>query len=119
MNRRIKPTYVSKRRSSGYSYGRNQNIAAYQSAIKLGPITSTLMIGLMVTVLGLIYLTQATRVTSYDYQLSQVDAKIAELSSQKTNLEIEKARLTSIQTLTSSTVAQNMTPASSVEYVRN
>lgn len=119
MNRKIKPTYVSRRRSAGYSYGRNKNIAAYQSAIKLGPITSTLMIGLMVTVLGLIYLTQATRVTSYDYQLSQVDAQIAELSSKKANLEIEQARLTSIQTLINSTVAQNMTPASDVSYVRN
>ncbi|MGI6612390.1 MAG: hypothetical protein ACOX0Z_02350 [Candidatus Nanosyncoccaceae bacterium] len=119
MNRKNKPTYISKRRASNYNYGRNQNISAYESAIKLGPITSTLMIGLMVTVLGLIYLTQATRVTSYDYQLSQIDAKIAELSSQKSNLEIEKARLTSIQTLTGSTVAQNMTPSSSVDYVRN
>lgn len=77
------------------------------------------MIGLMVSVLGLIYLMQATRVTGYDYQLSQVDGQIAELNARKSDLEIEKARLASIQTLTNSTVAQNMVPAGDVEYIKN
>lgn len=118
MNR--KPTfYTSQRRRMNYNYGRNQNISAFESTIKLGPITSTLIIGLMVTVLGLIYLTQATQVTSYDYKMSQVDAQIDELNAKKNDLEIEKARLASIQTLTASTVAQNMVPASEIDHVRN
>lgn len=112
--------YTSRRRRQiGYNYGRNQNLSAFESTIKLGPITSSLMIGLMVTVLGLIYLTQATRVTSYDYKMSQVDAQIAELNARKTDLEIEQARLASIRTLTASTVAQNMTNADSVSFVKN
>lgn len=111
--------YTSRRRQTTYNYSRNQNISAHQSIVKMGPISSTLIIGLMVTILGLIYLTQATRITSYDYKSSQVDAQIAELIAKKTDLEIETARLTSIQTLSSSSVAQNMEPTGSVDYVRN
>lgn len=107
------------RRQNIQAYGRNQNIAPHTPIAKLGPITNTIMIGLMVTVLGLIYLTQATRVTSYDYRASQVDSQIAELAARKNDLEIEKARLTSLETLQASAVAQNMTTPESVNYIRN
>lgn len=107
------------RRQNIQIYGRNQNVTPYASTIKLGPITNTIMIGLMVTVLGLIYLTQATRVTSYDYRASQVDSQIAELTARKNDLEIERARLTSLETLQASAVAQTMTTPESVTYIRN
>ena len=119
MNRR-NLNYTPRRRNfSPYNYGRNQNILAYQSIVKLGPITNTIMIGLMITVLGLIYLTQAVRITTYDYESNQVDSLIAGLVAKKTDLEVEKARLTSLETLENSTVAQNMTPVSETNYIRN
>lgn len=113
-------TYISNRRNfSPYNYGRNKNISAFQSTIKLGPITNTIMIGLMITVLGLIYLTQVVRITTYDYDSNQFDSQIAELVAKKTDLEVEKARLTSLETLQNSSVAQNMTPVSETKYIRN
>lgn len=108
--------FISQRRRTNYNFGRNQNIMAFQSSVKLGPVTTAIMIGLMLAILGVIYLTQASRVTSYDYKISQVDSKIAELTARKTDLEIEKARLASIQTLSNSTVAQGMVPAGEVNY---
>lgn len=71
----------------------------------------------MITVLGLIYLTQATRATSYDYEAQKIDDKIADLSTQKTDLEVENARLTALENVQSSSVARNMTQPSETNYV--
>ena len=110
-------SYVSRR--SNRNYGRNQNIMAYQSNIKLGPVAHTVLIGLMITVLGLIYLTQATKTTGYDYEINKVDTRIADLTSKKTDLEIEKARLTALASIERSAVAKNMVQPQATTYVRN
>ncbi len=72
----------------------------------------------MITVLGLIYLTQATRATSYDYQAQEIETKIAELTDKKTELEVENARLTALETVRNSTVAQTMSAPSETAYVQ-
>jgi cell division protein FtsL len=94
-------------RRSG-SMRRNQNSVAYASAVKLGPMTHTVLVALMITVLGLIYLTQATKATSYDYEAQRIDDKIAELASTKTDLEVENARLTALEEVQDSAVAKSM-----------
>lgn len=96
---------------------RNQNTVAFTSAVKLGPVTHTVLVALMITVLGLIYLTQATRATSYDYEAQKIDEQIAELTSQKTDLEVENARLTALETIRNSDVAKSMTTATDTKYV--
>lgn len=72
----------------------------------------------MITVLGLIYLTQATKVTTYDYATQKIDSQIAELSSQKSDLEIENARLTALETVKNSSVASTMTTPATTDYVQ-
>lgn len=99
------------------SWGRNQNTVAFASSVKLGPVTHTVLVGLMIMVLGLIYLTQATKATSYDYEAQKIDDKIASLSNDKTDLEVENARLTALETVRNSNVAKNMTPSNNTEYV--
>jgi len=96
---------------------RNQNSVAFTSAVKLGPVTHTVLVALMITVLGLIYLTQATRATSYDYEAQKIDEQIADLASQKTDLEVENARLTALETIRNSEVAKSMTTATDTKYV--
>lgn len=88
------------------------------SAVKLGPVAHTVLVALMITVLGLIYLTQATRTTGYDYEAQKIDEQIAELSTKKSDLEVENARLTALETVQKSNVAQAMTAPSSTEHVR-
>lgn len=97
---------------------RNYNSVAYASAVKLGPVTHTVIIALMLTVLGLIYLTQATKATGFDYAVSEVDNQIAELSVEKRNLEVENARLTALRTVESSAVAAAMQEPSATDFVR-
>jgi len=108
--------YYSSRRQQ--QWNRNQNTVAFVSAVKLGPVAHTVLIALMITVLGLIYLTQATRATGYDYQAQKIDDKIADLSTKKADLEVENARLTALETVQNSTVARTMTPPTSTDYVR-
>ncbi len=99
------------------NWGRNQNTVAFASAVKLGPVTHTVLVALMITVLGLIYLTQATRASGFDYTASQVQDKISALSDQKKDLEVENARLTAMQTVQNSSVAKNMTAPTDVQHV--
>lgn len=108
-------TYYASRRQQNWS--RNQNTTRYVSAVKLGPVAHTILVALMITVLGLIYLTQATRATSYDYESQRIDSQIAELNDQKADLEIENARLTALETIKKSDVAREMTAPASVDFV--
>lgn len=98
------------------NWSRNQNTVAFVSNIKLGPVAHTVLVALMVTVLGLIYLTQATRATGYDYATQKIDSQIAELNTQKNDLEIENARLTALETVKKSNVASTMTTPASTEF---
>ena len=100
------------------NWSRNQNTVAYVSPIKLGPVAHTVMIALMITILGLIYLTQATRATSYDYATQKINNQIAELNEQKSDLEIENARLTALETIKKSSVAAAMTKPVSTDYAQ-
>ncbi len=98
--------------------GRNYNSVSHVSSVKLGPVAHTVLVALMITVLGLIYLTQATKATGYDYATQEVESQIAELSIQKGDLEVENARLTALQAIEDSSVAASMTTPSDVDYVR-
>lgn len=108
-------TYYTSRRQQNWS--RNQNTTRYVSAVKLGPVAHTILVALMIAVLGLIYLTQATRATSYDYEAQAIESQIAELNQEKDELEIENARLTAIENIRNSNVAREMTAATDVQYV--
>lgn len=107
--------YMSRRHQN---WSRNQNITRFESPVKLGPVAHTVLVALMITVLGLIYLTQATRATSYDYESQKIDAEIADLATKKSDLEIENARLTALETIKNSSVAKEMSSPAAVEYVR-
>lgn len=107
--------YVSRRQQN---WSRNQNTTRFQSAIKLGPVAHTVLVALMIIVLGLIYVTQATRTTGYDYEAQKIDSQIAEYNEQKSELEVENARLTALETVKNSSVAKEMTTASNTQYVQ-
>ncbi len=109
-------TYYVNRRQQNWS--RNQNTTRFTSAVKLGPVAHTVLVALMIIVLGLIYVTQATRTTGYDYEAQKIDSQIAEFSQQKSELEVENARLTALETIKNSAVAKEMTTASNTQYVQ-
>jgi hypothetical protein len=108
--------FYSSRRQANWN--RNQNTVAFVSSVKLGPVAHTVLVALMITVLGLVYLTQATRATSYDYEAQKIDSQIADLTNKKGDLEVENARLTALETVQKSDVAKAMTTPKTTDYTQ-
>ncbi len=110
-------TYVSKRNmaTSTATWSRNYNTVRHTQK-SLGPLAYSVMLGVMVLGIGLIYVAQSTRATTYDYELSAIDAEISDLQAKKEDLAVEKARLTSIAAVENSEVASTMDTATSAGY---
>ncbi|MBR3257185.1 hypothetical protein IKG02_02775 [Candidatus Saccharibacteria bacterium] len=94
-------------RESSSAWVRNRNTVRYTPK-SLGSVSQTVILGVLVLVVGLIYVTQGTKATGFDYELSKVESEIAELEAKKEDLAVERARLTSIASNNQSTVAANM-----------
>ena len=100
-------TFTTRRADVSFTYGRNQNIVRHQ--VKgLGTISQGVIVGLLVLIVGLIYVAQGTEATSYDYRLSEINEEIAALEDEKEDLALEKARLTSLASVENNEVAANM-----------
>ena len=110
-----RPQYTQRRSN----LNRNQNTARFVSSIKLGPVTHTVLVALMITVLGLIYLTQAGEAMSYDYQTSAINDQISQLKDEKVDLEVENAKLTALNDVRDSSVAKAMVKSEAPSYVNN
>ncbi len=113
-------TQFTPRRAAAYQGGmrRNQNATKFRSETKLGPVAHTVLVALMVTVLGLIYLTQATKTTAYSYQAQTLDSEMSELEARKSELEVQNARLTALEKVKSSSVASAMTTPESTQFAQ-
>ena len=94
-------------RESSSTWVRNRNIVRHTPKT-LGSVSQSVIIGILVLIIGLIYVTQGVRATSYDYELSEVETQIAELEAKKEDLAVERARLTSIAAMETNEVAAAM-----------
>ena len=97
-------------RGSGATWSRNRNTVRHTTQ-QLGTVSFSIIVSILVLLVGLVYVTQGTRATSYDYELSAIEAEIDELEAQKEDLAVEKARLTSIAASEKSEVASTMKDA--------
>lgn len=114
--RRTQTTTFTPRRTNVQAIRRNQNATRFRSETKLGPVTHTILVALMIAVLGLIYLTQATKTTAYSYEAQGLDAQINELTAKKSELEVQNARLTALERIKGSSVASAMESPQSIDY---
>ncbi len=106
------------RRVSSYtagSWAQNRNTVRHTPKT-LGMVSQSVILVLLVVVFGLIYATQGTRSTNYDYELNNIENEISELEARKEDLAVEKARRTSVAAAASSEVAMTMEDASPVGY---
>lgn len=108
--------YVARRRNlETATWMRNRNTVRH-GAKTLGTLSTSLIFGLLILIVGLIYVTQGTKATAYDYELSSIEAEIDELSAKRDDLAVERARLTAIATSENSTVARAMADAAPSGY---
>ena len=109
-------TYVNRRETFGQnSFARNRNTIRHTKK-SLGSISQIVIVSMLTLVFGLIYVAEGTKATSFDYELSSVEAEITELNAKKDDLAVEKARLTSVATAKNSTVAAAMETAAITVY---
>ena len=98
---------------------RNQNTTRFVPSVSLGPVSHTILVALMIAVLGLIYLTQVTKTSTYGYQLDTLETQRASLLAERQDLENENARLQALERVRTSSVASTMREPASTEYVTN
>ena len=110
----ISQTYVSRREASS-GFVRNRNTIRHTKR-SLGSISQIVIISMITLIFGLIYVAESTRATSFDYEISAVESEITEMTARRDDLAVEKARLTSVATAKSSTVATAMDNASVTGY---
>lgn len=101
-----------------YSMRRNQNLARTRTELRLGPVSATVVMILTITLLALLYLNQITKSSVFGYQLSALQQQQKQAIQAKQALEIEAARLTSIQNIQNSQAVKNLVPASQVTYAK-
>lgn len=118
-NKNMRNNIFTSRRVSNYasvnSWVQNRNTVRHTPKT-LGAVSQSVILSLLVVVIGLIYITQGTRSTNYDYELNNIENEISELEAKKEDLAVEKARLTSVAAAASSEVAVTMEDASPVGY---
>jgi cell division protein FtsL len=99
---------------NGATWGRNQNLTPFASGTKLGPIANVVLIILLIAFLGLLYLTQLTKTSTFGYEMNEINVEKSQLAAEQDDLKIESARLQSLTRVQDSAVAAAMaTPVDS------
>lgn len=97
---------------------RNQNLYRNKAEFKLGPVSSTMVIVAVVAVLALLYLNQITKNSVFGYQVADLQRQRNVAVAEKQELEVEAARLTSIQQIQNSKTVNGMVQSSQVSYAK-
>lgn len=104
----------------GYYAARNQNVVRFSAREHvMGPISSTIILVVLVCLLGLLYLTQVTKTNAYGYQINSLQQQQAQLQTEHDNLELASAQLQSQSRVQTSQVASTLvpvTPSSTVQH---
>jgi hypothetical protein len=88
---------------------RHQNAVSFAEASRtLGPVSNTIILLVLACLIGLLYLTQVTKTNSYGYTINSLEKQQSDLQSQKTDLEVQSARMQSLDRVATSQVAKNL-----------
>jgi hypothetical protein len=107
-------TYSSSVAVSRKTYGRrNQNTVSFKAdARTLGPVSNTIILIVLFCLIGLLYLTQVTKTNSFGYTINSLQQQQSQLKNKQADLEVEAARLQSLDRVAQSQVAKNLVTAS-------
>lgn len=99
-----------------YAVRRNQNLTRQTTAVHLGPVSATFVVIVAISLLALLYLNQITKTNVFGYQMTSLQTKVTNLQSAKQDLEVEAARLQSIEAIQKSPAVAQMVPENQVSY---
>jgi cell division protein FtsL len=90
-------------------YGRNKNATAFRAQDRaFGPISNTIILIVLALVLGLLYLTQATKTNAYGYQINSLRQEQTKLNTEHDDLAVASARLRSVERVQNSEQAKGL-----------
>ena len=99
---------------------RNQNTTNFRAAERtVGPISNTIMLIVLACLLGLLYLTQVTKTNAHGYQINELQEQQTALKTEHDELEVNSARLQSLERVKNSEVAKNMASATPAGTIQN
>jgi hypothetical protein len=107
-------TYSSSVALSRRTYARrNQNTVTFSAARAqtLGPVSNTIILIVLACLIGLLYLTQVTKTNGFGYTINNLQNQQTHLRDQQADLEVNAARLKSLDRVSSSNVAKNLVAA--------
>ncbi len=97
----------------------NHNAVRHTPKVTLGPVSHTITVVLIVLLVGLVFLSQSSRVTDYDLAIAGADTEIANLEAQRDALVVENAKITAAAADEDrNEVASVMVNATAADYVR-
>lgn len=86
---------------------RNQNAVSFRTTAKtLGPVSNTIILIVLACLVGLLYLTQVTKVNNYGYTINGLQQQQSKLKEEQANLQVSAARLQSLDRVASSDAAK-------------
>ncbi|CAN5135146.1 hypothetical protein BH09PAT3_BH09PAT3_5180 [soil metagenome] len=89
--------------------GQGRNSVSFRaSERKFGPISNTIILIVLACLLGLLYLTQVTKTNAYGYTINELQQQQTALQSKNDDLEVDSARLQSLDRTANSAVASSM-----------
>lgn len=98
---------------SQFSTTQSRNSVSYRTGTRvLGPISNTIILIVLACLLGLLYLTQVTKTNAYGYTINNLQQQQSQLQSQNADLQVDSARMQSLQRTQSSSVAASMVAVS-------
>jgi hypothetical protein len=112
--------------SSSLSYSRQRFAVRGQNAVsfrdtskKLGPISTTIVVIVLLALLGLVYLTQITKTNSYSYEISRLQDSQKSLQEERASLELTAARLQSFDAIKSASAQAGLVSVAPTAIVQN
>lgn len=110
-------TYQQTIGASKISARRGRNFATHGPSGVMGPITTTLLLAVIIGVLALLYLTQITKTSVYGYQVSNLSTERKQLLERQQQLQVEAARLQSIANVSNRRVVGSLTTQTNPQFV--
>lgn len=102
---------------SSYGWRQNRTLGQrLQEVQKLGNVSRSVIAILIVLLLGIVYVSQATRAGSLAAPISAMEEKVSSLKEENQGLSVEVARMQSLNELKQSEVAGNLQTPTDTQF---
>jgi len=109
---KIKINFKKQRRASNRSY--NKTYA--KKSIKFGPVSLGFITVLLFSLISLFYLAQSNQITTRGYVIKELEVEKAKILSENERLQVESARLESLNKISEKAEELSMVPSSDLKY---